>query len=198
MSTQRARLAIAATVTRPAPGDTFADMTSRNRLALLLTLVSLALLWPGLVQPVLTIRASMEMFGVSRELSNETRSVVGAIESLHDSGNDFVAGLILVFSVLVPFVKVALLVPILTARALRTRERLHRLVSAISKWAMADVFAVGMLIALLVARGTANLSAVAGPGFYYFVAYCLVSNAAFQALRVEAPSAARAAEPRAV
>ena len=148
---------------------------------------SLALLWPGLVQPVLTIRATMEMFGVSRELSNETRSVVGAIDSLHDSGNDFVAGLILVFSVLVPFVKVALLFPILTLRNHGTRHRLHRLVSTISKWAMADVFAVGMLIALLVARGTANLSAIAGPGFYYFVGYCLVSNAAFQALRVDAP-----------
>jgi uncharacterized paraquat-inducible protein A len=163
-------------------------MTSRNRIALLLTVVSLALLWPGLVQPVLTIRATMEMFGVSRELSNETRSVVGAIEGLHDSGNDFVAGLILVFSVLVPFVKVALLVPIFTLRDGHQRQRLHRLVSAISKWAMADVFAVGMLIALLAAKGTANLTATAGPGFYYFVAYCLVSNAAFQTLRVERPN----------
>jgi len=50
---------------------------------------------------------------------------------------------------------------------------------------MADVFAVGMLIALLAAKGTANLSAVAGPGFYFFATYCLVSNAAFQLLRVE-------------
>jgi len=39
-----------------------------------------------------------------------------------------------------------------------------------------------------VAKGTANLSAVAGPGFYYFAAYCLVSNAAFQALRIERPA----------
>jgi uncharacterized paraquat-inducible protein A len=166
-------------------------MTPRNRLALLLTLVSLALLWPGLVQPVLTIRASIELFGTSREVSNETRSVVSAIRTLHDSGNDFVAGLILVFSVLVPFAKVALLVPILTRRDGEGRHRLHRFVSAISKWAMADVFAVGMLIALLVARGTANLSAVAGPGFYFFVAYCLVSNAAFQALQVDDPRALR-------
>jgi hypothetical protein len=56
---------------------------------------------------------------------------------------------------------------------------------------MADVFAVGMLIALLVAKGTANLSAVAGPGFYFFAAYCLVSNAAFQALTIDEPVTAR-------
>jgi uncharacterized paraquat-inducible protein A len=162
-------------------------LTSRNKLAIVLALVSLVLLWPGLVQPVLTIRATMELFGNTRELSNETRSVIGAIRSLHTSGNDFVAGLIVLFSVLVPLLKAALLVPIVLLRGSATAYRLYGVVQAMSKWSMADVFAVGMLIALLVGKGTANLSAVAGTGFYYFAAYCLVSNAAFQALRVEAP-----------
>ncbi|MDQ8162617.1 MAG: paraquat-inducible protein A [Gemmatimonadota bacterium] len=162
-------------------------MTSRNKLAIVLALVSLVLLWPGLVQPALTIRATMELFGNTRELSNETRSVIGAIRSLHTSGNDFVAGLIVLFSVLVPLLKAALLVPIVLLRGSATAYRLYAVVQALSKWSMADVFAVGMLIALLVGKGTANLSAVAGTGFYYFAAYCLVSNAAFQALRVEAP-----------
>jgi paraquat-inducible protein A len=160
-------------------------MTTRNRLAVLLSLVSLALLWPGLMEPVLTIRATMELFGQTRELSNETRSVIGAIKSLHGSGNDFVAGLILLFSVCIPLLKAALLVPILALKDGASRYRLFRLVQALSKWSMADVFAVGMLIALLAAKGTANLSAVAGVGFYCFAAYCLVSNAAFQLLRVE-------------
>ena len=118
-------------------------------------------------------------------LSNETRSVIGAIRSLHGSGNDFVAGLILVFSVLVPLMKATLLVPIVAMRASSRRDSLYRFVQSISKWSMADVFAVGMLIALLAAKGTANLSAIAGVGFYCFTAYCLVSNAAFQLLRVE-------------
>ena len=160
-------------------------MSNRNLLALTLSLLSLALLWPGLVEPALTIRATIEMFGSERELTNETRSVVGAIRSLHASGNDFVAGLILLFSVLVPLTKAALLVPIVTLRTSPWSYRLYRVVQTISKWSMADVFAVGMLISLLVAKGTANLSAVAGTGFYYFAAYCLVSNAAFQLLHVE-------------
>ena len=160
-------------------------MTTRNKLAILLSLVSLALLWPGLVQPVLTIRATMEMFGQERVLSNETRSVIGAVKSLHQSGNNFVAGLILLFSVLVPLIKASLLVPLVTMRASTRRDSLYRFVQSISKWSMADVFAVGMLIALLAAKGTANLSAIAGIGFYCFASYCLVSNAAFQVLRVE-------------
>lgn len=157
----------------------------RNRLALTLSLVSLGLLWPGLVKPVLTIKATMEMFGTERVLSNETRSVVSAITSLHDSGNTFVAGLILVFSVVVPLTKATLLIPIFSMRASAQRYRLFVLVQSISKWSMADVFAVGMLISLLAAKGTANLSAIAGPGFYFFASYCLVSNAAFQLLRIE-------------
>lgn len=172
-------------------------MSTRNLLALVLSLVSLALLWPGLMEPVLTIRATIEMFGTERELTNETRSVVGAIQSLHASKNDFVAGLILLFSVLVPLSKAALLLPILGLRRSPWSYRLYRVVQTISKWSMADVFAVGMLIALLVAKGTANLSAVAGSGFYYFTAYCLVSNAAFQLLRIDPPVGAGASRPSA-
>lgn len=162
-------------------------MTTRNRLALALSLVSLALLWPGLTLPVLTIEASMEIFGTRQSLATETRSVVGAIESLHGSGNDFVAGLILLFSILIPLAKAALLVPMFTVRGERARYRLFTFVRAISKWSMADVFAVGMLIAFLAAKGTENLSAVAGPGLYWFAAYCLVSNLAFQLLQVAPP-----------
>jgi uncharacterized paraquat-inducible protein A len=160
-------------------------LSGRNRAALVLSLVSLGLLWPGLTQPALTIKASMEIFGTTRQLTHETRSVVGAVQSLHASGDDFVALLIVLFSILIPLTKAVLLVPILRAPASPTAARLHRLVQRISKWSMADVFAVGMLIALLVAKGTANLSAVAGVGFYCFAAYCLVSNAAFQLLEAQ-------------
>lgn len=157
-------------------------MTKRNVLALVLSIISLILLWPGLTQPALTIKATMEFLGSTRELTNETRSVVGAARKLHDTGNDFVAGLILLFSILIPFIKAALIIPVFALRGTPAADRIYRFVRAISKWAMADVFAVGMLIAFLVAKGTANLSAVAGPGFYYFAGYCLVSNLAFQLL----------------
>src|SRR3954463_12106682 len=157
-------------------------MTKRNVLALVLSIISLGLLWPGLTQPALTIKATMNFLGATRELTNETRSVVGAAKKLHETGNNFVAALILFFSILVPFIKAALIIPIFALRGSPASDRIYRFVRAISKWAMADVFAVGMLIAFLVAKGTANLAAVAGPGFYFFAAYCLVSNLAFHLL----------------
>ncbi|MGQ0766395.1 MAG: paraquat-inducible protein A [Gemmatimonadota bacterium] len=160
-------------------------MLSRNLPAVLLTVVSLILLWPGLTAPVLTITASIELLGVTREVFRETQSIAQSVDRLHESGNTFVAGLILLFSIIVPFLKALTLLVILgTADGVR-RLRLFHFVRSVSKWAMADVFVVGVFIAFLAARATDNLDAVPGVGFYFFAAYCLVSNLAFQFLRVD-------------
>lgn len=163
----------------------FPDMSGRNRLALALTAVSLIMLLPGLTRPLITITASVNAFGTTRELFRQTQSILEAVESLHESGNSFVAGLILLFSVLVPFIKAVLLVPMLGLAERRRSYRLYLLVRSISKWSMADVFVVGVFIALLAAKATDNLDATLGGGFYWFAGYCLVSNLAFQVLRVE-------------
>lgn len=163
-------------------------MTPRNFLALLLTAVSIGLLIPGLTQPVLTIVASIDLLGATREIFRQTQSVLQAVRSLHESGNDFVAGLILFFSVTVPFLKAMALVVILALRNPAPRYKLYLLVRSLSKWAMADVFAVGVFIAMLAAEGTDNLSGIPGPGFYYFAAYCLLSNLAFQLLTIPQPT----------
>lgn len=164
-------------------------MSRRNLLAVLLTLVSLALLVPGLTSPVLTITASISSMGATREIFRQTQSIVEAVRRLHESGNTFVAGLILIFSILVPFVKALLLGVILTLRRPARRYRLYLFVRSISKWSMADVFAVGVFIAYLAAKATDNLDAVAGLGFFCFAGYCLVSNLAFQVLWVPPPDA---------
>jgi uncharacterized paraquat-inducible protein A len=157
-------------------------MRQRNFAAVILTLASLVLLVPGLTKPVLTITASIPVMGKTREIFRQTQSIVEAVRKLNDSGNQFVAGLILLFSILVPVTKAGLLGVILTHPRLETRSRVYRFVRSISKWSMADVFAVGVFIAFLAAKGTDNLDAVAGIGFYCFAGYCLVSNLAFQVL----------------
>jgi len=157
-------------------------MRARNLLAVILTLVSLALLLPGLTKPVLTITASITALGTTREIFRQTQSIVEAVRSLNESGNTFVAGLILLFSILVPITKAGLLAVMLWHPRLEARGRVYRFVRSISKWSMADVFAVGVFIAYLAAKGTDNLDAAAGVGFYCFAGYCLVSNLAFQIL----------------
>ena len=160
-------------------------MTTRNKAAIALTVVSLILLVPGLLQPALTITATLPVF--NKEIFRQTQNVLQAVKSLYESGNYFVAGLVLLFSVIVPFIKAALLAAMLAIKSPETKYRLYLFVRSISKWAMADVFAVGVFIAFLASKATDNLDAVIGQGFYYFVGYCLVSNLAFQLLRIPPP-----------
>lgn len=149
----------------------------KNRIAFVLILLSFVLLIPGLTEPLLTITASIEFMGLKRDLFSETRSILQTVENLHQSGNDFVAGLILLFSVVVPFAKGTALLTALALSNRRARFRINRFIDAISKWSMADVFLVGVYVAFLSAKATDNLDAEIHRGFYYFAAYCLVSIA---------------------
>lgn len=159
-------------------------MSARNIGAILLTVLSLGLLWPGLTEPVLTITASMKIIGPPKEVFRQSQSIFESVKNLYNAGNLFVAGLILFFSITVPLIKAALLFVIVTTKDLVRQRRLFLFARSVSKWAMADVFVVGVFIAFLAAKATDNLNAIAERGFYFFAAYCLVSNLAFQFLEV--------------
>jgi hypothetical protein len=163
-------------------------MSTRNWIAIGLTVVSLGLLVPGLLNDALNITATIPL--LKKPIFEETQSILRAIRRLYDSKNYFVAALILLFSVTVPFIKMALLAAILTIKSQATKYRLYLLTRSISKWAMADVFAVGVFIAFMAGNAIDNLDAKLHPGFYYFIAYCLVSNIAFQFMHVPEPDQA--------
>ena len=129
------------------------------------------------------------MFNKPTESSRKRRASCGRFERLYDSKNYFVAGLVLLFSVIVPFIKMALLGVIFWAKNPATKYRLYLFVRSVSKWAMADVFAVGVFIAFMAGNAIDNLDAKLHPGFYYFIAYCLISNLSFQFLHVAAARA---------
>lgn len=163
-------------------------MSTRNWIAVGLTIVSLVLLVPGLQSDALTITASHPM--LKKPLYEETQSILRAARRLYDSKNYFVAGLVIFFSLVVPAIKVALLAVILRAKSPLTRYRVYLFTRSISKWAMADVFAVGVFIAFMAGNALDNLDAKIHSGYYYFVMYCLVSNVAFQFLHVPPPDQA--------
>ena len=169
-------------------------MKTRNIIALVLVLLSFVLLIPGLTWPLITIRASFVFMGNTMEIFNQTRSILQSIEDLHESNNDFVAALILLFSVIVPFVKGAMLGAAALVKKPVRRYRLFAFVRSISKWAMADVFAMGVWVAYLASDAAENFDAEIGVGFYYFVAYCLVSLLALQFMSVPNPGDAAAAD----
>ena len=159
-------------------------MTTRNILAIVLTIIALGLLWPGLTQPVLTIVASVKLLGPPVEIYHQSQSITQSVRTLYNGGNVFVAGMITLFSITVPLIKAALFCVILVTRNSARRVKLYRFVRAVSKWSMADVFVVGVFIAFLAANAISNLHATAERGFYFFASYCLVSNVAFQLFEI--------------
>ena len=160
-------------------------MSTRNWIAVGLTLISLAVIIPGLRSDALTITATIPL--LKKPIFEETQSILRAIQRLYDSKNYFVAGLVLLFSVIVPFIKAALLGAIVAVKSPHTKYRIYLFTRSISKWAMADVFAVGVFIAFMAGNALDNLDAKLHPGYYFFVAYCLLSNVAFQFLHVPKP-----------
>ena len=161
-------------------------MTRRNIIAVVLVVISLVVVVPGLIQPIITLSANM----AGRQVFTQTRSILQTVKDLHESGNDLVAGMILLFSVLVPFIKAVLLGAVgLLKPTVPLRYRIFAFVRGISKWAMADVFVVGVYIAYLSAKATDALDAELHEGFYYFTAYCLISLISVQVMHVEQPEA---------
>ena len=160
-------------------------MTRRNIAAVVLVLVSLVLVVPGVIQPIITLSADM----MGRQVFAQTRSILQTVKDLHSSGNYTVAGMILFFSVMVPFIKAVLLGVVGLLKPTRpARYRIFAFVRGISKWAMADVFVVGVYIAYLSAKATDALDAQLHEGFYYFAAYCLISLLSVQVMQVDRPA----------
>jgi predicted Co/Zn/Cd cation transporter (cation efflux family) len=230
-----------------------ATNTSRG-IVLGLILFSMALLIPGLFQPVLTIRGVLTRDGVAHvapmmldkglnedtmaalksmlnpnvvamvqalggdlrktiidklgpqlstalqkgvadvQVYEQTRSIVSAVRNLYDVGSPVPATLILLFSVIVPFTKAALVGWATFMASAEHRLRTLRFVEAIAKWSMADVFVVALFITYLAAQASQTTPGSGAPpllaftaefrsGFYWFAAYCLFSLASQQYTR---------------
>ena len=169
--------------------------------SLILILVSLSLLWPGLAQPILKLTLTTEIKAKIGEFKSvgldKNRSILSTVKDLYDDDRVFVAFLILLFSVLVPFIKVILLLWALLFARRPEKEKFFNFVNTIGKWSMADVFVVAIFIAYLSTTGQGSartfevsylglvlpvsvntmFESTLGPGFYFFLAYCLISIA---------------------
>jgi paraquat-inducible protein A len=144
-----------------------------NRYILLgLHIASLILMGLGWVKDMLHIDVTTH-FIVDFNLFNEKRSVLGTLQTLWQSGNYWPFFLIFLFGILVPVIKSGLIFYLLLAPFPSLKA--YQFVSAISKWAMADVFAISIFVAFLGAKAMENTQATLEPGFYYFSAYVLLS-----------------------
>lgn len=203
---------------------------------LALVVLSLALLYPGVTQPVMTVSASLDRAGmveigqqaivdarVQKALANnpdkdeeklrrrkartinflsgimdldevsgrvevyrKSSSVQQTVQTLLDKGYPFVAGLVALFSVIVPVLKNTLLLIAALAARSKVGQVFNEVASALAKWSMVDVFLVALFVGFLAFNATSAMNGVlemnaeVEPGLYWFSAYCLVSIVAGQ------------------
>ncbi len=181
----------------------------------LLTLINFGLLVPGVVQPIYslditsTVDAGIAQF--EGQVYQRTRSILGAVRELFDSGNYLVSFLILLFSIIVPVSKGSMLLGSIYASQQRVRERLVKIVDLIGKWSMAAVFVIGVFLAFLATENqvqenrfqvealgaqlevgiVTRVTSTLGPGFYFFLGYCIFSIFWTQVLKQRQMSQAR-------
>jgi hypothetical protein len=158
------------------------------------------------------IAASLQKSVAEVEVYQQTRSILGSVRRLYEVGSPVPATLILLFSVIVPFGKAALVAWSVFVDHAATRRRTLAFVETIAKWSMADVFVVALFIAYLAAQASATptqgpnaapaliaFSAHFGAGFYWFAGYCLSSLASQQiTVRLAKAPATSAAVPEAM
>jgi len=111
----------------------------------------------------------------------KTRSILGTVKELFDSKNYLVSFLVMIFSVIIPLSKGLLLLTSLWIPEVRMKKRLVGIANVISKWSMADVFVVAVIVAYLAANASGDMgeifsmTATLGSGFYFFLTYCILS-----------------------
>ena len=191
----------------------------RRLLVLLLIVVSVALLYPGVTQPVMTLTGTLEKsmvaeLGIDMVAGEDadpqtrqmlsmfssflgfdqmegqitayhtTRSIWGTVNELATPGTLPVAFLIVFFSVIIPLLKLCLQATALVLPKSQWRAPLWWLNARLSKWSMADVFVMAMLVAYMAGSASGQMgdmltmSSELEVGFYYFLAYCVFSIAA--------------------
>ncbi len=139
----------------------------------LATLVSLVL---GLVTPILmvTIHKEVEYVG-DIVLSFESKGIIGSIEKLFSNGDVVVALVILIFSVIVPVLKVLSLLFVSVFMQFDFAHTVIRFFKLIGKWSMVDVFVVAVFLVYLTANKAEVSRAEVEVGLYFFLGYVIVS-----------------------
>ena len=152
------------------------EFNTRNIISFILLIASFVLLFFGVTEPMLTMKAEL----MGRELFNYKRSILEAVKDLFEGGNYLVSFLILLFSIMIPVLKGIIIFWVFGFGDSNKKRAAHGFVFRIGRWSMADVFAVGVFIAYLGGAAIESLDAILEPGFYYFTGYCIVSLLSLQ------------------
>jgi hypothetical protein len=108
-------------------------------------------------------------------LSFESKSIIGTIEKMYHDKNYIIAGLVLLFSIMIPLLKSLVLLLYGFFKESGVGKNLVKFVDKIGKWSMADVFIVALLVVFFSTKQDIHTSIKLEVGLYFFIGYVLLS-----------------------
>ncbi len=146
-------------------------LSTRNKLAFFISLLSFFFLIPGIYLSMITIESKgavsakvphveYNLFGVPNVTGSEhkriklnildtTRSILKITHDLWKRNYFFVASMIFLFSVIIPVGKGSLLTCIFFTKNAETRRKIFDFIKSIGKWSMCDVFITAVFLTFL-------------------------------------------------
>ena len=126
---------------------------------------SISRTWALLIAAVvLYIPANLlPMMHTSSLFGNQSDTIMSGVVYFWTSGSWYLALVIFFASIMVPLLKMLSLVVLLVSVQLRSRwqqdqrTRLYRMVEAVGRWSMLDVYVVAMIVALVQLKGLATI-----------------------------------------
>lgn len=170
------------------------------------TVISIVLLVLGITLPMIDIDARLNSFGIEvmgqeiafdeQVLYFQSKSIVEVTKTLWTGGSwdlKLVGALILLFSIVFPFLKLVLSICYLYLERAKRSKFVKTIIFYLGKWSMADVFTVALFMAYIGFYGLVNAQlgeisrndtgfavetinySKLSPGAFFFTAYCLLS-----------------------
>jgi len=143
------------------------------------SIAALIALINGLITPILLviIHKEVEYLG-DVVLSFESKGIIGSIAKLYANGSLVVAGVILLFSVVVPAAKTLALLFVSVFEHSPFAAKVVRFFKHLGKWSMLDVFVVAILLVYLTGGSSDTSRAEPEIGLYFFLIYVVLSMVA--------------------
>jgi paraquat-inducible protein A len=125
----------------------------------ILLLISIVLYYLGVTLPIFT---STKFF-----IFEEKISLIKSIKLLYENNDYFLAGIILLFTILFPISKYIFMTLILLTKDINMRKYVNNKLKKLGKWSMVDVFVISLLVVIIkLGKGFFTIKMNAGTIFF--------------------------------
>jgi len=149
----------------------------KNLFSLFISIVAIISLSIALFTPILLLIVKTKDIIIIGQISlqHEVKTIVGVIGKLIDIGNYILAFVLILVSILIPFIKSIIILIHNFMRLLGHNSELYQIIKIIGKWSMVDVLVVAILVVFFTTNEDMTSEMIIESGLYFFLIYIFFS-----------------------